>query len=258
MAISDGAFRLWHVLNGMAGQKGYCWPGQRGLAENYHWSIHSLKKWTTQLVDGGYLRVEKFDRRKHPAVNPRHNGVVYILSSAVAETGHSTVAQTGHSTVSQIASRVCPKLATGAVSQTGHVINQSELTKENQSKSDSERPSLKEIESNFLEDKSTIEEAKRFYDHYEREGWKTKDGTQIRSWRSVAAACRKNGLGAKPANNGNAPDHAGNSAISDDTTFRVEENGRLYEFNENHPPPAGTSALLYFENWKNNPDRKKA
>src|ERR1039458_8109474 len=68
MTISHGAFRLWHILNGMAGQRGHCWPGQRYLAEKYPFSIHSLRSWIQQLVSGGYLRLEKPNRNTFPNV----------------------------------------------------------------------------------------------------------------------------------------------------------------------------------------------
>jgi len=121
MAISDGAFRLWHVLNGMAGQKGYCWPGRRGLAIQYRWSIHSLKPWIQQLIDGGYLRVEKFDRARHPGIDPRHNGLVYFPANAVAGSGHSPVGETGHSPVVYSGQR--------AVSSMSNQIKQRESSK---------------------------------------------------------------------------------------------------------------------------------
>jgi hypothetical protein len=250
IAISNGAFRLWHVLKGMAGPKGYCWPGQRELAKNYHWSIHSLKGWIQQLVDRGYLRVEKPDREKYPDVPPRYNGVVYVPACTVAETGHSTVAQTD--------SKPCPKVPTGAVSSISNGINKRELRKENQVK-DTEflKPSLKEIESNFLKDNSTVEQAKKFYDHYEGKNWMI-GKSKMKFWRHFAASWRKKRRewDAQSSKNGNTPEQAGKVAKTetDETAYRFTEDGILYEFDANHAPPAGTAHWLAWSNWKARPE----
>lgn len=133
LTVSDGAFRLWHVLRGYCGSKGYTWHGQRQLAKRHHWSIHSLKPWIKQLVDGGYLRVEKPDRTQFPFVPAGYKGVVYTPASTVAETGHSesTVAQTGHSesTVAETGPSPCPETTTATVSSIGNEIKQRELSK---------------------------------------------------------------------------------------------------------------------------------
>jgi hypothetical protein len=129
MSISDGAFRLWHVLKGKSGEKGYCWIGQRRLAKDYQWSIHSLKPWTDQLVAGKYLRVEKPDRQKFPEAPKDHKGVIYVLAISVAQTGHSAVAQTGHGTVAEIGRKPCSKGPSEAVSSTSNPIKNNESSK---------------------------------------------------------------------------------------------------------------------------------
>jgi len=80
-------------------------------------------------VAAGYLRVEKADRNKFPAVRLGHNGVVYVLAQTVAETAHGTVIERGHSTVGEKGKQPCPKRATGAVSSSSNEIKKKELSK---------------------------------------------------------------------------------------------------------------------------------
>lgn len=58
--ISHGAFRLWHRLCAHRNRvTGACYPGQRLLAQEMTCDTHSLKRWTKQLQDGGWLHVNR-------------------------------------------------------------------------------------------------------------------------------------------------------------------------------------------------------
>src|SRR5579872_2953173 len=58
--ISHGAFRLWHLLNDYRNKEsGLAWPKQETIAEQMHCKIDSLKGWTAELVQSGFLKAEK-------------------------------------------------------------------------------------------------------------------------------------------------------------------------------------------------------
>jgi hypothetical protein len=229
--ISDGAFRLWHVLRGMAGNKGYCWPGQRWLAQQYHWSNRSLPRWIEQLATRGYLRVETFEKGKFPGIDPRHRGVVYVPAASVGQTSHGELATAG-----QTAPPLYDKSHTVTVCHLSHLINSNKLIKENQVNGP-DRPSLKEIEINFLEANSSAQEAEKFRDYYDGKGWML-GGSKIKSWPRLAAAWRRNQKKWDGEKNGSTPADSCQvvKCESDKDYYRVESNGVLYEFDRNTPP----------------------
>lgn len=53
--ISHGAYRLWQLLREMANKDNECWPGQRYIGRTIHCDAHSVKKWITELISGGYI-----------------------------------------------------------------------------------------------------------------------------------------------------------------------------------------------------------
>jgi len=88
--VAHGAYRQWHLLRDMAASKGCCWPGQRYIRRKIGCSLNSIKKWTHQLTAAGYLRVENYDKEKHPQVTGKHDGFVYFpLFDTVTETSNS-------------------------------------------------------------------------------------------------------------------------------------------------------------------------
>src|SRR5262245_2349411 len=54
-SISHGAFRLWHLLRDHANGYGLAWPGQRLIAKSLGCDKASIKGWTTELEEGGYI-----------------------------------------------------------------------------------------------------------------------------------------------------------------------------------------------------------
>lgn len=63
--IADGAFRLWHYLHNRKNKSGKCWPEQRNIARELGCKTHSLRRWTFQLVNAGYLETEKRGQNHH-------------------------------------------------------------------------------------------------------------------------------------------------------------------------------------------------
>src|SRR5664280_1856131 len=67
--VSHGAFRLWHCLADHRNKNtGLCCPGQRTIAAEIGCDIHSLKGWTDELTNSGWL-----------AVNPLNRGFNYVI-----------------------------------------------------------------------------------------------------------------------------------------------------------------------------------
>lgn len=60
-----GAFHLWHLLLDHANHEVKAWPSQRTISREMGCHISSIKGWTKQLVDAGYLTVRKEGARKH-------------------------------------------------------------------------------------------------------------------------------------------------------------------------------------------------
>jgi Helix-turn-helix domain len=61
--IGHGAFRLWHCLRDHQNPKsGLCCPGQRRISDQIGCNIHSLKRWTDELVTAGWLVVKVVER----------------------------------------------------------------------------------------------------------------------------------------------------------------------------------------------------
>lgn len=62
-SISHGAFRLWHCLYSYRNHAtGACYPGQRSIARVIGCDAHSLKKWTTELENSQWIKVERTER----------------------------------------------------------------------------------------------------------------------------------------------------------------------------------------------------
>jgi len=61
--ISHGAFRLWHCLrdhqNAVTND---CFPGQRRIVGKICCDVHSLKKWTTELIRAKWLFIKPHKR----------------------------------------------------------------------------------------------------------------------------------------------------------------------------------------------------
>ena len=62
--ISNGAFRLWHLLLGMTGKNPCCWPSVTTIAKKLHTNRNSVMKWITELEAALYLRVERGHQHK--------------------------------------------------------------------------------------------------------------------------------------------------------------------------------------------------
>lgn len=80
--VSHGAFRFWHLLNTkFAGKRRACWPGQRKIQKILKCSNDSIKPWSAELVTAGYLRIEKYEKHKHPFVrySKKPPGLVYFI-----------------------------------------------------------------------------------------------------------------------------------------------------------------------------------
>lgn len=63
--ISHGAFRLWHYLRDRKNKDGQAWPKVRDIAADLHCKTDSVTGWTKQLVDAGYLAVEKIGQKHY-------------------------------------------------------------------------------------------------------------------------------------------------------------------------------------------------
>jgi hypothetical protein len=63
--ISHGAFRLWHCLRDHANAAGKAWPSQRTIAEAIGCKVHSLRRWLTELVKAGYLKIRNTGQNHH-------------------------------------------------------------------------------------------------------------------------------------------------------------------------------------------------
>lgn len=62
--ISNGSFRLWHLLLGMTGKNPCCWPSVTTIAKKLHTNRNSVMKWITELEAALYLRVERGHQHK--------------------------------------------------------------------------------------------------------------------------------------------------------------------------------------------------
>jgi hypothetical protein len=49
---------LWHYLRDRTNRENKCWPGQRNIALELGCKTHSLRNWTFELVNAGYLEIE--------------------------------------------------------------------------------------------------------------------------------------------------------------------------------------------------------
>jgi hypothetical protein len=65
LRLSDGAFRLWHVLKQHANKKNKAFPSQRTIAKEMGCDPHSLRGWISELIAAGYLRTERFGQHHH-------------------------------------------------------------------------------------------------------------------------------------------------------------------------------------------------
>ena len=78
--ISHGAFRLFHCLyDYMDKGKGTCYPAQPTIQKDIHCSNDSIKGWTDELIETGWLMVEVKGRRYAPGQKLKGCRFVYTL-----------------------------------------------------------------------------------------------------------------------------------------------------------------------------------
>lgn len=63
-SLSDGAFRLWHLLRDMTGANNCCWPSVRTVSELLGCNKNSVLARIIELESNGYLRIERGNRHK--------------------------------------------------------------------------------------------------------------------------------------------------------------------------------------------------
>lgn len=85
--ISNGAFRVWHILYGMTGNNRYCWPSIRTLAKRLNASTRSVIDWLAELKEFGYVKVVNGGRHtsNRYAVNPKIPKGVVEITTPVAD-----------------------------------------------------------------------------------------------------------------------------------------------------------------------------
>jgi len=117
------------------------------------------------------------------------------------------------------------------------------------------KPSIEIIKAEFKRLKSTDIEAERFFKCNEKHGWVIK-GEPIADWKAAAKGWIDSPKPWKATvTDGNAS--AVNVAkVTDETAYRVEENGKVYEFPIDKPPPEGLHRLAW-QQWKANPESYK-
>ena len=57
--LSDGAFRLWHLLRDMTGANSCCWPSVRTVSKLIGCNKNSVLARIIELEAAGYLRIER-------------------------------------------------------------------------------------------------------------------------------------------------------------------------------------------------------
>jgi len=62
--LSDGAFRLWHLLRDMTGANSCCWPSVRTVSKLIGCNKNSVLARIIELEAAGYLRIERGNRHK--------------------------------------------------------------------------------------------------------------------------------------------------------------------------------------------------
>ncbi len=62
--LSDGAFRLWHLLRDMTGANNCCWPSVRTVSVLLACNKNSVLARIIELEANGYLRIERGNRHK--------------------------------------------------------------------------------------------------------------------------------------------------------------------------------------------------
>ena len=63
--LADGAFRFWHYLRDRKNMNDQTWPSQSVIAADLKCKESSITRWTTQLVEGGYLGIERIGQNHH-------------------------------------------------------------------------------------------------------------------------------------------------------------------------------------------------
>jgi len=208
-SISHGAFRLWHLLRSKyANARGLAWPGQRRIAKDLGCDPHSIKGWTSQLVAGGYLRVEEYDPDRHPEVSGKSEGFVYRLRVTPNEALHnSTTPRCGKPQQGVVENHRGGDagLPLGGVVETCNETKPKEPSPRNQegargaARTGSSLPGLAapptaanrfspptESEARFEADKLGLpaREADKFLAYFQANGWRT-GRTRMRDWRAA-------------------------------------------------------------------------
>ncbi len=62
--LSDGAFRLWHLMRDMTGANNCCWPSVRTISELLGCNKNSVLARIIELETNGYLRIERGNLHK--------------------------------------------------------------------------------------------------------------------------------------------------------------------------------------------------
>lgn len=217
--VSHGAFRLWHLLRSKyANARGTAWPGQRRIAKDLGCDPHSLKPWTKQLVDGGYLSVENYTPTLHPEVSGKLEGFVYRLLEAPLEVLQvSTAPRCGNPQhpVAGLPPGGVAGLPIGGVAETCNVTNPIEPIPLNQGGKRAPRftpPTVDEVRSEAGKIGLPESEADKFHDYFESCGWVIGKGKPMKSWQpSLRNWQRRNDSPTKGASNARIPSNSRNA-----------------------------------------------
>ena len=145
--LTPNAKLLYGELTALSNKEGYCWASNSYFAELYKVSNASVSKWISDLKANNHIKITSMGMRK-----------IFINASRKLDeplqenlNHNSTVNNTSNNTI-----------------------------KENTPKN------LEEVNDYFVLNNSNKEEAYKFFNHFESNGWKVSGRTPMKKWRASA------------------------------------------------------------------------
>ena len=110
---------------------------------------------------------------------------------------------------------------------------------------------------NGCDKETALRESEKFWLYFTSKGWNV-GKSPMKNWPAACATWRRNMAKTAASKNISQPRELQSCKIvkteTDETAFRVVDNGKVFEFDKDHPPLAGTALWLAWNNWRATPE----
>lgn len=174
--LSGNEKLLYAEITALANEKGYCYMGNKGLAEKMGTSIRTIQRWLQKMAEKEYIVVKVIRGEDSEVVDRR----IYINDTPAKDDNEAETLTTDltppHDNNDMTSRQNCH------VSITDEYYIKKENTSYSRKKAGFTPPTKEEIEEYCQERKNKVD-AQKVYDFYSANDWKDSNGKPIKNWK---------------------------------------------------------------------------